>query len=116
MTNDIYTVYWHRYPHGKEGEAMDCKQRDFTDYEKAVEFLNGRYKTIGGIYWAGGRVENADGFVRYELTDGSEVFTADPTYKEVKVTWNTANANWSFYLMGARSWITTARRYRNCSE
>jgi hypothetical protein len=84
MTNDTYTAYWHRYPHGKEGEAMDCKQRDFTDYEKAVEFLNGRHKTIGGVYWAGGRVENADGFVRYELTDGGEVFTAHPTYKEVK--------------------------------
>jgi hypothetical protein len=82
MTNGTHTVYWYRYPHGIEGEAMESKSRDFTDYGKAVAFLEKRHDIIGGIYWAGGRVENEDGFVRYELTDGGDVYTAQPTYKE----------------------------------
>ena len=82
MTNGTHTVYWYRYPHGIEGEAMESKSRDFADYGKAVAFLEKRHDIIGGIYWACGRVENEDGFVRYELTDGGDVYTAQPTYKE----------------------------------
>ena len=30
----MYTVTWWRYPHGIEGEEMDCKSKDFNNLEK----------------------------------------------------------------------------------
>lgn len=65
----MFTAVWYRYPHGIEGEEMECKSRDFNSFEKAKAFLQGRAKVIKGINWAGGHVEDSNLNWVYELTD-----------------------------------------------
>lgn len=64
-----YTVTWQRYPHGIEGEAMDCNRRDFDDIEKAIKFLHGRLNHIKSINWAGGYIEDENGKDLYCIYD-----------------------------------------------
>ncbi len=70
----MYTVVWYRYPHGIEGEGMDSKWREFDDLNKAMNFLDGRYDRIRGIYWAGGYVEDENGKWVYEINNNGGVF------------------------------------------
>ena len=65
-----YTVFWFRYPHGIEGEAMDCNTKEFTDAEKAIQFLRGRLMRIKSLNWAGGYVqEDETGKELYSIDD-----------------------------------------------
>lgn len=69
----MYTVYWYRYPHGMENEAMTANWRDFDSLEKAINFLNGRVKLIKSINWAGGHVEDENRNWLYEIDyEGNE--------------------------------------------
>ena len=69
----MYTVYWYRYPHGMEDEAMTANWRDFDSLEKAINFLDGRAKLIKSINWAGGHVEDENRKWLYEIDwEGNE--------------------------------------------
>ena len=69
----MYTVYWYRYHHGKEDEAMTANWRDFDSLEKAINFLDGRAKLIKSINWAGGHVEDENRNWLYEIDwEGNE--------------------------------------------
>ena len=71
----MYTVTWWRYPHGIEGEEMDCKSKDFNNLEKAIAFANAKAERIRGLYWAGCWVEDeVHSKPVYEITDGYEIF------------------------------------------
>lgn len=65
----MYTVYWHRYPNGNEGESMTCNYKNFDIKEKAIEFLNKKAKLIKSINWAGGYVEDSQYNTVYEIED-----------------------------------------------
>lgn len=68
----MYTVTWHRYPHGIEGEEMDCNWREFDDIEKAIRFLHGRVKLIKSVNWAGGYIEDENCKELYAIYDSGE--------------------------------------------
>ena len=69
----MYTVYWYRYPHGMDDEAMTANWRDFDSLEKAINFLDGRAKLIKSINWAGGHVEDENRKWLYEIDwEGNE--------------------------------------------
>lgn len=53
-----YTVAWCRYPHGIKGEAVSVKTREFSDLEKAINFLLGRLEKIKSVNWAGGYIDS----------------------------------------------------------
>jgi hypothetical protein len=63
----MYTVSWHRYPNGIEGQSMTCKSKGFEDIEKAIDFLNKKANAIRGIYWAGGYVEDEKFNIIHEI-------------------------------------------------
>lgn len=67
-----YTVTWHRYPHGIEGEEMTSNSRDFDSFEKALKFLEKRVEIIMSINWAGGYIEDENGNWLYDITDTGE--------------------------------------------
>lgn len=73
MKEKIYTVTWFRYPHGIEGECMDCKSREFDSLEKAIAFLHRRCEIIMSINWAGGYVEDERGREIYTIFDDGSV-------------------------------------------
>lgn len=74
----MYTVTWNRYPHGVEGESMDCKWKEFDSLDKAQAFLIKRSHIIKGIYWAGGYIEDSNGDMVYNITaDYEELFYDD---------------------------------------
>lgn len=69
-----YTVTWCRYPHGIEGEAMDVKTREFSDLEKAINFLRGRLEKINSVNWAGGYIDSDELDMIYSITDEGTIY------------------------------------------
>lgn len=62
-----YTVTWYRYPHGDEGEEMDSNSREFTSFEKALKFLEGRVRLIKSTHWGGGYIEDDNCKLLYDV-------------------------------------------------
>lgn len=73
MKNELYTVFWNRYPHGIEGEEMATSFRFFESAQKAVDFLNGRLQVIKSVNWAGGYVTDGEENVIYQIWDDGEI-------------------------------------------
>ncbi len=73
MTNELYTAFWNRYPHGIEGEEMKTSFRLFESAQKAVDFLNGRLQAIKSVNWAGGYVTDREDNVIYQIWDDGEI-------------------------------------------
>lgn len=69
-----YVVTWHRYPHGVEGEPMSCKSREFSDLEKAINFLRGRLEKIQSVNWAGGYIDSDEVDMIYSITDEGTIY------------------------------------------
>ena len=64
------------YPHGIEGEAMDCTYKEFDTIEKAIKYAE-RYTR--GLRFAGVQVEELKddgklGDLVYEITSDNETF------------------------------------------
>lgn len=67
----MYTTTRFFYPHGIEGESMDCTFKEFETLEKAIKYAN-RYTT--GIRFAGVQVEDVNGKLIYEITASQDIF------------------------------------------
>lgn len=67
----MYTACRHFYPHGIEGEEMDCTLKEFDNIDKAVAYAH-RYAK--GIRFAGVEIEDENGKTVYEITCDSNVF------------------------------------------
>lgn len=67
----MYTAYRHFYPHGIEGESMDCTFKEFDTIEEAIKYAD-RYAR--GLRFAGVQVEDENGNIIYEITSDSNVF------------------------------------------
>lgn len=59
------------YPHGIEGECMDCTYKEYDNIDKAINYCH-RYAK--GIRFAGCQIEDENGNVVYEITSDNEVF------------------------------------------
>jgi uncharacterized membrane protein YkoI len=66
----MFTTTRHFYPHGAEGEAMDCTFKEFNDIEKAIKYAH-RYAK--GLRFAGIQIEDESGNIVYEITSDFEV-------------------------------------------
>lgn len=66
-------VYWHRYPHGVQGEEMTACCREFDSLKEAIAFLEKRFYRIKSINWAGGYIEDNNGNWIYDITDCGDV-------------------------------------------
>ena len=66
-----YSTTRHFYPHGIEGEAMDCTFKEFNTIEKAIKYAD-RYAK--GLRFAGVQIEDETGNTVYEITSDFEVF------------------------------------------
>ncbi len=60
----------HYYPHGIEGESMNCTFKEFDTIEKAIKYCH-RYAK--GIRFAGVQVEDEEGFLLYEITSDGDI-------------------------------------------
>ena len=65
----MFTTVRHFYPHGKEGEAMDCTLKEFEDINKAIAYCR-RYTK--GSRFAGVQIEDDKGNIVYEITSDLE--------------------------------------------
>jgi len=65
----FYTTRYY-YPHGIEGEAMECTFKAFRDINKAIKYCH-RYAQ--GVRFAGVRIEDEKGKTIYEITSDFEV-------------------------------------------
>lgn len=66
----MFTTIRHFYPHGIEGEAMDCTYKEFDSIEKAIKYAH-RYTK--GLRFAGIQIEDNNGNLVYEITSDQEV-------------------------------------------
>ena len=66
----MFSTIRYFYPHGIEGEAMQCTFKDFEDVNKAIKYCN-RYAK--GLRFAGVRIEDEKGNTVYEITSDFEV-------------------------------------------
>ena len=66
-----YTTTRFFFPHGIEGESMDCTYKDWDSLEKAVAYCR-RYAK--GLRFAGVEIQDEEGNVVYELfADGTVI-------------------------------------------
>ena len=66
-----YTTTRYFFPHGIEGENMDCTYKDWDSFEKAVAYCH-RYTK--GLRFAGVEIRDEKDNVVYELlTDGTAI-------------------------------------------
>lgn len=68
-----FTAYWYRYPRGIPALPLEVHSREFTDYEAACAFLRSKSTAIQSNYWAGGDVDDEDGFYLYIIDDQRRV-------------------------------------------
>lgn len=66
----MYTTIRHFYPHGIEGEEMDCTFKEFDSIDKAITYAH-RYTK--GIRFAGVKIESEEGKLLYEITSDGDV-------------------------------------------
>jgi len=57
------------YPHGIEGEAMNCTFKEFDSIDKAIKYAH-RYTK--GLRFAGVQIEDEAGNIVYEITSDQE--------------------------------------------
>lgn len=75
-----YTTIRYFFPHGIEGEAMDCTFKEWKDLDKAIAYCH-RYSK--GRRFASVEVEDEKGNVIYELNaDGKVADNREQTEKE----------------------------------
>lgn len=72
----MFTAIRHFYPHGNDGEAMECTFKEYGTVEKAIAYAQ-RYAR--GVRFAGVQIQGDSGNTVYEITSDSE--TID--YREV---------------------------------
>lgn len=60
----MYTTYRHFFPHGIEGESMDCTMKEWDSLEKAIDYCH-RYEK--GIRFACVYIEDESGTIIYEI-------------------------------------------------
>lgn len=65
----MYNTTRYFYPHGIEGEAMECTYKEFDTIEKAIKYAN-RYTK--GLRFAGVQIEDENGNIVYEITSDNE--------------------------------------------
>lgn len=68
------------FPHGIEGEEMDCTWKEWNDLDKAIAYCH-RYAK--GVRFAGVIVEDEDGNLIYELTDNGIVTDNRQTFVQI---------------------------------
>jgi len=66
----MFTTTRYFYPHGIEGEAMDCKSKEFEDPDKAIKHAE-RYAK--GLRFAGVYVEDERRNLLYGITSDMEI-------------------------------------------
>lgn len=67
----MFSTIRHFYPHGIEGESMDCTFKEFDTIEKAINYAH-RYAK--GVRFAGVQIEDENGKLLYEITSNSEIY------------------------------------------
>ena len=72
----MFTTYRHFFPHGIEGEAMDCTMKEWESLEKAVAYCH-RYAK--GVRFDSVYIEDEDGELIYEITSNGII--TDSIYK-----------------------------------
>ncbi len=66
----MFTTTRYFYPHGIEGESMDCTWKEFDTIEKAIKYCH-RY--TNGLRFAGVQIEDEEGNLLYEITSDQEL-------------------------------------------
>lgn len=69
----MYTTIRYYYPHGIEGESMDCTFKEFSSLVEAIAYAH-RYAK--GIRFAGVEIEDEFGNRIYEITSSGDVYAA----------------------------------------
>lgn len=67
----MFTVTRNFYPHGIEGESMDCTWKEFETIEKAITYCH-RYSK--GIRFASAEIQDENGKTLYELLADGQIF------------------------------------------
>jgi uncharacterized membrane protein YkoI len=67
----MFTTTRNFYPHGIEGERMDCTFKEFNTIEKAIKYAH-RYAK--GLRFAGVQIDDENGNLVYEITSDMETF------------------------------------------